>query len=128
MILTSFPDFVFDHTDDVISFICDKGVESKIQLASTTCYELFLRHKSNDLHDSIGLLATQASFANKATLNSHKQIQLRLNFIHRATLEFDPIVSERMSDPTLPEYPLHEVTEMLKHSLQHPEREIRATS
>ena len=74
MILTSFPEFVFEHPDNAISFICDKGVEQKVQLASTTCYELFLRHKSNDLHDSIGLIATQSSFANKATLNSHKQI------------------------------------------------------
>lgn len=48
--------------------------------------------------------------------------------IHRATLDFDPIVGERMADATLPEYPLHEVTEMLKHSLSHPDREIRGTS
>ena len=33
-----------------------------------------------------------------------------------------------MSDATLPEYPLYEVTEMLKHSLQHPDRDIRTTS
>jgi len=72
MILTSIPDFIFEQTDNAVSFICDKGVESKIMLASTTCYELFLRHKTTDLHDSIGLLATQQSFANKATLNSHK--------------------------------------------------------
>lgn len=117
MILTSFPDFTFEHIDNALSFICDKGVESKIQLASTTSYELFLRHKTVDLHDTIGLLATQQSFFNKATLNSHKQIQLRLNMIHRATLDFDTIVGERMGDAILPEYPLFEVSEMLKHSL-----------
>ena len=48
--------------------------------------------------------------------------------IHRASLDFDPIVGERMADVTLPEYPLFEVTEMLKHSLQHPDHEIRTTS
>ena len=30
MILTSLPDFVFEHIDNALSFICDKGVESKM--------------------------------------------------------------------------------------------------
>ena len=128
MILTTIPDFAFEHIDDTISFVCDKGVESKIQLASTTNYELIIRHQTVDLHDSIGLLATQASFANQATMNSHKQIQFRLNMLHRATLDFDQIIRDRGMETAPPEYPLFEVSEMLKQSLKHPEREIRATS
>lgn len=72
MLLTTQPNFVFDNMDRAISYISDKGVESKIQLASNTSYELILRHKPAILHDSIGILATQLSFFNKATLNSHK--------------------------------------------------------
>ena len=112
MILTSLPDFVFENMDRGISFISDKGVESKIQLASNTSYELICRHKSVNLHDTIGILATQLSFYNKATLNSPKQILFRLGLIHRATLDFDSIVNERIEDgPTSqrPEYPLYEV-------------------
>jgi len=60
-------------------------------------------------------------------LNSHKQIQIRLTLLHRATLEFDQIVTERGQE-SAPEYPLYEVSEMLKQSLKHPEREIRSTS
>ena len=128
LILTSLPEFVFDSVDKAIAFICDKGVESRIQLASTTSYELFCRHKSADLHDAVGLLATQQSFSNKVTLNSHKQIMHRLTLIHRATVDFDTIISERMADASPPEYPLYEIQEMLKHSLQHPDREIRSIS
>ena len=132
MILTTVPDFVFENVDRAISFISDKGVESKIQLASNTSYELFCRHKTANLHDTIGILSTQLSFQNKATLNSPKQILFRLSLIHRATLDFDSIVNERIDDVTAssprPEYPLYEVQEMLKHSLQHPDREIRTIS
>ena len=59
VILTSLPEFDFENSDRAVSFICDKGVESRIQLASNTSYELFCRHKTTDLHDAIGLLATQ---------------------------------------------------------------------
>lgn len=58
IILTSLPEFVFENSDGIVSFICDKGVESKIQLASTTSFELLCRHKSANLHDTTGLLAT----------------------------------------------------------------------
>ena len=112
VILTSLPEFDFENSDRAVSFICDKGVESRIQLASNTSYELFCRHKTTDLHDAIGLLATQQSFFNKATLNSHKQILFRLNLLHRATLDFDSICNERLEETlnTLrPEYPLYEV-------------------
>lgn len=128
MILTSLPEFAFENIDRALSFICDKGVESKIQLASTTSYELFCRHKAADLHDTVGLLATQQSFFNKVTLNSPKQILFRLNLLHRATLDFDSIRSALISDEPLAEYPDFEVSEMLKQALQHPDREIRAIS
>ena len=59
VILTTCPDFTFDSTDTMLAYICDKGVESKIQLASHTCYELLCRHKTTDLHDTVGLVATQ---------------------------------------------------------------------
>ena len=65
------------------------------------------------------------SFFNKATLNSPKHIIFRLNLLHRATLDYDSIASERISDSAKAEYPLFEVQEMLKHSLQHPDREVR---
>ena len=104
MILEQCPDFTFENVDVILAYICDKGVETKIQLASHTSYEKFCRHKSADLHDTIGLLATQQSFFNKATLNSHKQILIRLNMLIKATQDFDQIVEERQ-DSKRPEYP-----------------------
>ena len=128
IILTSLPEFVFDNIDTAIAFICDKGVESKIGLATNTSYELLCRHKSADLHDTVGLLATQQSFQNKVGLNSPKQIILRISLLHRATLEFESICAERLTDIKKAEYPLFEVQEMLKHSLQHADREVRQQS
>lgn len=53
---------------------------------------------------------------------------MRLNLIQQATVEFDNIVKNRSNDSTPAAYPSFEVNEMLKHTLQHPDQEIRTAS
>ena len=56
---------------------------------------MMCRHMTTDLHDVVGIVVTQKSFLNKATLNSLKQMMVRLTFLLSVTQDFDLIIDDR---------------------------------
>ena len=53
---------------------------------------------------------------------------MRLNLILQVTADFDKIQKNRTNDSTPAAYPSYEVNEMLKHTLQHSDQDIRQVS
>ena len=52
---------------------------------------------------------------------------MRLKLIQQATIDFD-VITQKRSGEAATAYPTFEVNEMLKHTLQHSDQEIRTVS
>ena len=53
---------------------------------------------------------------------------MRLKLIQQATIDFEGIAQKRSGEAAATVYPTFEVNEMLKHTLQHSDQEIRTVS
>jgi hypothetical protein len=127
------PDFQFEFLSQTLSYLCDKGAElGQKQHLSEEVYQDFCKHPGLSLHDVIGFVATRESFYNKATMNSTRQILFRVQLLSQLTINYkafrDQFHSAADGEAKNKSYPIYEVSEMLKHCLQHSDQYVRLKS